>query len=89
MTQLTLFSMLEQLVQLQQAVDRQGTALAQTRALDLLNCTVEVTDSGGTVQQGEVTAVIFEQGRTLVTVGGEEYPDSAITRVVGEIPHGL
>ncbi len=89
MTQLTLFTMLEQVVQLQQAVNRQAIAQDQSRTLDLLNRTVEVRDSGGNVRQGEVTAVIFEAERTLVAVGGIEYPDSAVIRVVGGAVHDL
>lgn len=89
MTQLTLFTMLERMVQLQQSLDQQSTAQAQTRALDLLNRTVEVQDSGGNVRRGEVTAVIFEPDRTRVAIDGIEYPDSAVVRVVGEAAHDL
>lgn len=89
MTQLTLFTLVEQVTKLQQAVAQQGAALAHTRALGLLNRRVEVMGTDGTLRQGEVSAVAFQQGRTLLTVGAQEYPDSAVTRVEGDFFYGF
>ncbi|HHW73839.1 MAG TPA: hypothetical protein GX744_01110 [Firmicutes bacterium] len=82
-TQLALFSMLEQVVKVRQSLESQEYAAAQTAALNLLNRKVEVADSSGMPVSGPVTAVSFWAGQPLLMVEGQEYPYSALMRVEG------
>lgn len=82
-TQLALFSMLEQVVKVQQSLESQEYAAAQTAALNLLDRQVEVVDGSGMPATGTVTAVSFWAGQPLLMVEGQEYPYSALMRVEG------
>ncbi len=88
-TQLALFTMLEQVIKVQQGLENQGYASARSGALNLLNRTVELIDDEGVLVSGPVTAVSFRGGQPLVTVNGQDYYCSALTRVEGGAePHG-
>lgn len=82
-TQLALFTMLEQVVKMQQGLESQGYAAARSGALNLLNRTVEMIDREGLPVSGTVTAVSFRGEQPLLTVDGREYPYSALIRVEG------
>ncbi|NLA26110.1 MAG: hypothetical protein GX878_01810 [Firmicutes bacterium] len=82
-TQLALFSMVEQVVKIEEGLEKQAHAAAQCGALSLLNERVEVIDQEGTVVSGPVTAVSFRGRQPLLTVQGWEYPYSALIRVEG------
>ena len=82
-TQLALFTMLEQVIKVQQSLENQGYAAARSGALNLLNRTVEVVDQEGTIFSGPVTAVSFRGAQPLLTVNGQEYPYSALIKVEG------
>lgn len=83
MSQVAQFTMLERIIQLQQTVEEFTAQQAPAQALNLLNRTVEVVDEYGEMQQGEVTAVRFEDGKPLLTVSGQEYGMKALRRVDG------
>lgn len=82
-TQLALFTMLEQVIKVQQDLENQGCVAACTGALNLLNRTVELFDSEGALVSGPVTAVSFRGTQPLLTVNGREHPYSALSRVEG------
>ncbi|HHX88070.1 MAG TPA: hypothetical protein GX693_07850, partial [Firmicutes bacterium] len=78
-----LFTLLEQVIKVQQAAERQGYAAEQTMALNLLNRTVELVDEEGEVFSGPVTAVNFRNQQPYLTVNGQEYPYSAVIKAEG------
>lgn len=82
-TQLALFTLLEQVIKVQQDLESQGHAATRSGALNLLNRTVEVMDEEGTLISGPVTAVSFRGGQPLLTVNGREFPYQALVRVKG------
>ncbi len=82
-TQLTMFTLLEQVIQLQQSVDDMNFAQANQQGLLLLNQEVEVIGPDGNPVTGVVTAVDFRSTGPYITVNGEEYPISMVKRVEG------
>lgn len=84
MSQVAQFTMVERIIKLQQTMEEFVSRQAPTQALNLLNRTVEVKDEAGQVQQGEVTEIRFEEGKSLLKVNGTEYPFEALLRVTGE-----
>ncbi|MEW5785299.1 MAG: flagellar hook capping FlgD N-terminal domain-containing protein [Bacillota bacterium] len=80
-TQLTLFTLLEQVVKLQQTVENQSKAQEQFNALNLLNRQVTVVGSDGSTVFGTVSAVFYSGSTPYITVQGLDYPLSAIVRV--------
>lgn len=80
-TQLTMFTLLEQVIAIQQALEKQNTLLDNQQALSLLNREVELLDSGGQPQGGMVSAVEYRATGAYITVGGQDYPASAVMRV--------
>jgi len=82
-TQLTMFTMLEQVVKLQQTVDEQAHYLGNQQALNMLNRQVEVIGPDGALISGEATAVDLRSTGARITVGDFDYPLSAVIRVEG------
>ncbi len=82
-TQLALFTLLEQVIKVQQATERQGYAAEQTMALNLLNRVVEVVDDEGAVFSGPVTAVNFRNQQPYLTVNDQEFPYCALIKAEG------
>ncbi len=82
-TQLTMFTLLEQVVKLQQTVEQQAQLQGNTQAISLLNRQVEVLGIDGSPVQGTVSAVDFRGGGAFITVGDYDYPLSAVLRVEG------
>ncbi|MBS3942635.1 MAG: hypothetical protein KGZ32_00130 [Dethiobacter sp.] len=81
LTQLALFTLLEQVTKLKQAVETQGAGQDHQRALGLLNQNVSLLAENGSVAQGAVTAVDFRGSEPYITVNGAEYRLSALLRV--------
>lgn len=84
LTQMALFTLVEQNMKVQRALEDYTRQQSGLQALGLLNRTVEVEEYGETVR-GEVTAVRFEKDKLLFTVNGKEYPFSALRLVEGEV----
>ena len=84
MSQIAQFTMLERLLKLQQTVENFAAQQGPVQSLHLLNRMVEVKDEYGQIQQGEVTAIRFEDGKPLLRVSGREYALQALQRVEGE-----
>lgn len=82
-TQLTMFTLLEQVIQLQQSVEQQANYQGQQQALGLLNKQVEVTGFDGLPVNGTVSAVDFRSSGPHITVGDFDYPLSSLVRVEG------
>jgi len=82
-TQLALFTLLEQVIKVQQATERQGYAAEQSGALNLLNRLVEVVDDEGAVFSSPVTAVNFRNQQPYLTVNGQEFPYSSLIKAEG------
>ena len=82
-SQLSLFTMLEQVAKMQRGLENQGYAADRSGALNLLNRTVELIDGEGVPVSGLVTAVSFAGAQPLLTVNGREYPYSALLKVEG------
>ncbi len=82
-TQLTMFTLLEQVVSLQQTVEKQSESLDKQHALGLLNQEVEVAGSGDESVSGIVSAVEFRSAGPYLTVGENDYPLSALIRARG------
>ena len=80
-TQLAMFTLLEQVIKLQQVAENQGHVIEQSAALNLLNRQVEVVDENGTVFSGLVTAINFQGGQPFLTVNDEEFPYAALIKV--------
>lgn len=74
-SQMTQFSMLEQLTNL-----TAGLQLGQATAL--IGRTITWTDSGGTVRQGAVTQVSVQGGKPTLSVGDEAGIDPAAVSVI-------
>lgn len=86
MTQLTLFTLLEQVTKLQQAVEKQNVLQEHQRALGLLNQNVTVMGLGGTLVHGTVSAVDYRGAEPYITVNGLEHRLSALVRVEAKDP---
>lgn len=82
-TQLTMFTMLEQVIKLQQTVEEQSAMQGNQQALNLLNRRVEVAGIDGSALSGTVSAVEFRSSGPYITVGDYDYPLSALLRVEG------
>jgi flagellar basal-body rod modification protein FlgD len=82
-TQLSTFTMLEQIVKLQQTVEQMAFAQSNQQALGLLNQQVEVTGIDGLPTSGTVKAVEFREVGPYITVGDYDYPLSSLIRVEG------
>jgi flagellar basal-body rod modification protein FlgD len=82
-TQMALFTLLEQVIKVQQDLENQGYAAARSGALSLLNRTVELLDQEGALISGPVTAVSFRGAQPLLTVNGQEFPYAALVKVEG------
>jgi flagellar basal-body rod modification protein FlgD len=80
-TQMTLFTLLEQVVKLQQTVELQSRAQEQFNALNLLNSKVTVVGADGSEVSGIVTAIHYDDNTPYLTVQGADYPLSAVIRV--------
>lgn len=82
-TQLTMFTLLEQVVKLQQTVESQAQFQGNQQALNLLNREVEVAGADGAPVRGLVSAVDLSSAVPYLTVDGYDYPLSALLRVEG------
>jgi len=80
-TQLAMFTLLEQVVKLQQTVEAQSLAMGNQQALGLLNKHVELLGSEGEIITGNVDSVEFRSAGPLITVKGQDYQLSSIIRV--------
>ncbi len=88
MSQIAQFTMLERIIKLQQTVEEFAEQQGPMQSLNLLNRTVEVMDEYGQRIEGEVTAVRFENGKSLLKVNGQEYSLQAVQRVGGGTGNG-
>lgn len=83
MSQISQFTMLERLVNIQNSLEDLAEQQAPLQALDFLNKVVEIETDGGTLR-GEVTSVRFKEGISLLKVDGEEYPLKDVALVEGK-----
>ena len=82
-TQLSMFTLLEQVVQIQAAVEKQALVQDRQQALSLLNRQVEVYSPDGEIVGGTVSAVEFTGAGAQLTIGDRDYPLSSLIRVEG------
>ncbi len=82
-TQLTLFTLVEQVTAMQQALDSQKDSSDSAMVLGLLNREVTLEDEYGFVVNGVVSAINFVSQRPYLTVNGYEFPFSSVIRVEG------
>ena len=82
-TQLTMFTLLEQVVKLQQTVDQQSLMQSNQQALSVLGKEVEVTGIDGLPLRGTVSAVDISGSRPYLKIGEYDYPLSSLLRVEG------
>lgn len=82
-TQLSMFTLLEQVVQLQDTVEKHAAAQDKQQALTLLNQQVEVRGYDGGTVSGTVSAIDFSSTGPLLTIGDQEYALSSVIRVQG------
>ncbi len=82
-TQLTMFTMLEQVMSLQESLEEQTESLGNQQALGLLNQQVEITGLDGQPLKGIVSAIDLSSSEPKITVGGHDYPVSSVVRVEG------
>ncbi len=80
-TQLTMFTLLERVINLQEAVEKQTRAQENQQALGLLNREVVVLGFDYQAVSGTVSAVEFSSTGPIITVDGHEYPASAVIKV--------
>jgi len=80
-TQVTILSLLEQVIQLQDAMEAQEGYSQDNQMLNLLNREVELKDEAGELISGVVSQVDLESNE--ITVEGETYPFSAVERIKG------
>ena len=78
-TQVTMLSLMEQVLQLQDSMENQEEHSQNSQMLSLLNQEVELQDENGETVQGTVTSV--DMGAGKVTVNQESYPLSSIETV--------
>ena len=79
--QVAQFTLLEQVVKLQQSFDDFASSQAPMQALNMLNKQVELIDETGHMVDGQVTAVRMLGGNPLIKVAGKEYPLANILSV--------
>ncbi len=82
-TQLSMFTLLEQVIQLQDTVERHAASQDKQQALSLLNQQVEVRGYDGAVVSGTVSAIDFSSIGPILTIGDREYSLNSVTRVEG------
>lgn len=82
-TQLTMFTLVEQVTSMQKALEEQKAASDSATVLALLNREVELMDETGMPVRGVVTSVDFSGQQPRITVNGYEYPFSSVLRVEG------
>lgn len=82
-TQLTLFTLVEQVTAMQKVLDGQKDSSDSAMVLGLLNKEVMLEDENGFIVEGVVSAVNFIGQRPYLTVNGYEYPFSNVVRVEG------
>ncbi len=82
-SQLTMFTLLEQVVSLQETVEKQSESMDKQHALGLLNQEVEVEGPGDESVSGIVSAVEFRSSGPYITVGENDYPLSSLIRTRG------
>jgi flagellar basal-body rod modification protein FlgD len=82
-TQLTMFTLLEQVVKLQQTADEQSLMQSNQQALTLLNREVEAVGIDGKPFSGTVSAVDISGSKPYLRIGEYDYPLSSILRVEG------
>ena len=85
--QLSLLTILEQLIKVNQSLEESKAVANQTHALSLLNREVLV-DHEGEYRVGMVSAVRHGPSGTLVTIGELEYPLEKIVMVQGGLEDG-
>jgi len=83
-TQMSLFTVIEQVNNMQDAMEEQTSVSQGSSALNLLNSVVEVEDGEETVE-GLVTSVDLSSTEPRVTVEDEEYPLSKVIRAKGGV----
>ncbi len=69
--QMTQFSMLEQLTNMNEATQTSNVSLARTHAIELLGKTVSYMAADGTVKEGVVSHVDTTASAPRLTIGGE------------------
>ncbi|MGM0653007.1 MAG: flagellar hook assembly protein FlgD [Bacillota bacterium] len=82
-TQLSMFTLLEQVIQLQDTVEKHAASQDKQQSLNLLNQQVEVRGHDGSPINGTVSAVDFSSTGPILTIGDQEYPLNSVTRVEG------
>ncbi|NLI69863.1 MAG: hypothetical protein GX364_03225 [Firmicutes bacterium] len=82
-TQLTLFTLVEQITSMQNALEAQKIASDETKALGLLNREVVVEDGTGQTVEGVVSSVSFRQQQPYITVNDREFPFYTVVSVKG------
>ncbi len=83
-TQMTMFTLVEQITSMQNILEMQAMMNDRNQALHYLNREVEVADEAtGETVKGEVTAVSFDGLLALVTVNGEKYPLGNVVKIGG------
>ncbi|NLZ27995.1 MAG: hypothetical protein GX887_03385 [Firmicutes bacterium] len=82
-TQLTLFTLVEQITSMQNALEAQKIASDETKALGLLNREVVVEDETGQTVEGVVSSVSFRQQQPYITVNDREFPFYTVVSVKG------
>ncbi|MFY9115394.1 MAG: flagellar hook capping FlgD N-terminal domain-containing protein [Dethiobacteria bacterium] len=82
-TQLTLFTLVEQVTSMQNALEAQKMASDEAKALNLLNREVVVEDESEQIVEGVVSSVNFRFQQPYITVNGKEYPFYAVVSVKG------
>ena len=88
-TQLTLFTLVEQVTAMQQTLGSQKDSSDSAMVLGLLNKEVMLEDENGFIIEGVVSAVSFMDQRPYLTVNGYEYPFSNVIRVEGGEEHNV
>lgn len=82
-TQLTMFTLVEQITKMQESLEEQKVASDGAMVLGLLNREVVIQDETGGVVEGVVSSVDFSGQQPRVTVDGHEYPFSSVIKVEG------
>ena len=83
-TQMSLFTVIEQVNNMQDAMEEQTSVSQRSSALNLLNTEVEIEDGEETVE-GLVTSVDLSSAEPRVTVNDEDYPLSKVIRAKGGV----
>ncbi len=82
-TQLSMFTLLEQVIQLQDTVEKHAASQDKQQALNLLNQQIEVRGYDGGTVSGTVSAIDFSSTGPLLTIGDREYALNSVIRVEG------